>query len=243
MNQFEEQSVLSMDLCSQLEDLVHVLDEVKPLGIHIAYTVSWTNKLPTAVAGYPYEEDVAKLLEYVKSNYSLEELKNNKNVRAYRDFFWRLGIDPTKSRPASEALVRRALRNQFPRVNIVVDAGNIASAYTLVPIGIYDLAKAMAPLYIRLSRKGEIFKPIGGKEEVLEEGIPILVDSRGIVMHIYPHRDSVETRVDNFTTKIITLAAGVPGVEKDIVIKAVSIVVELLKKVGWNSCDKIVYKN
>ncbi|MEM2627188.1 MAG: hypothetical protein QW775_02940, partial [Ignisphaera sp.] len=86
-------------------------------------------------------------------------------------------------------------------------------------------------------------RPIGGKEEILDKGIPILVDSRGTVMHIYPHRDSIETCVTESAKKIITIAAGVPGAQKELVVRAIEIVVELLKKIGWRSCENIVYKS
>lgn len=231
-----------VDLCLQLDNFVRIAEDIKELGIHIAYTISWSDSTRT-ITSYPYEDDVSRLLSYVRSTYTLEDLKDNKVIRAYRDFFWRLGIDPTKTRPASEALVRRALKGQFPRIHLVVDAGNIASTYTLIPIGMYDIDKVAPPLTIRYSYGGEIFRPIGGrKEEVLPKGIPILVDSSGTVMHIYPHRDSIETCVTDKTLRIITIAAGVPGAEKNLVVKAVSIVIELLQKIGWNSCEKIVYK-
>jgi DNA/RNA-binding domain of Phe-tRNA-synthetase-like protein len=230
-----------MDMCINIENFVYIAEDVKTFDIHVAYTVSWIEE-NNVIFSYPFEDDIIQLVDFVKKNFTLENLKNHKVVRAYRDFFWRLGIDPTKTRPASEALVRRALRNQFPRINPIVDAGNIASAYTLVPIGMYDLDKALLPLRIKLSMGGEIFKPIGGKEEVLAKGIPILMDGKGIVMHIYPHRDSIETCVTETTKKIITIAAGVPGVDKDLVIKAVEIVVNLLKKIGWKSCNEVMYR-
>jgi len=219
-----------MDLCRDIESLVTVDESVMDLGISIAYTVSWTSQSLIHFSRYPYEEDLTELFSYVKNSYTLENLKKHKIVRAYRDFFWKLGIDPTKTRPASEALVRRALRNQFPRINHVVDAGNIASAFTLVPVGLYDLDRARPPLTIKKSLGGEAFRPIGGKEEVLEKGLPILVDSRGVVMHIYPHRDSVETCVTEQTRKIAIIAAGVPGVEKSLLIKTVDMITQLLKK-------------
>lgn len=230
-----------MELCSNLEQIVRIEDDVKDLGIHIAYTISWLESRIEYLE-YPYKNDVEKLIEYISSRYTLENLKNDSTVKAYRDFFWRLGIDPTKIRPASEALVRRALRGQFPTINPVVDAGNIASAYTLIPIGMYDLDKVSIPLSIKRSRGGEVFRPIGGREEVLEKDVPILMDSKGIVMHIYPHRDSIETCVTDKTTKVITIAAGVSKVEKDLIVRAVSMVVELLRKIGWNSCMRIEYK-
>lgn len=229
-----------MELCVDLGNLVRVDEGVRVLGIHIAYTASWMVS-KAVLASYPYEDELVKLIDYVRSRYTLDGLRSERVIRAYRDFFWRLNIDPTKTRPSSEALVRRVLRGQFPRVNPVVDAGNIASVYTLVSIGMYDLDKVVPPLAIKYSAGGEVFKPIGGDEEVLGSGVPVLVDARGTVMHIYPHRDSIETCVSENTSKILTIAAGVPGISRDELVKAVKLVVELLKKLNWNSCEEVVH--
>jgi len=51
-------------------------------------------------------------------------------VRAYRDFYWRIGLDPTKTISSSEALLRRVLKGEFPTVSVLIDAENIASAET-----------------------------------------------------------------------------------------------------------------
>ncbi len=232
---------MAVELCLYLDGILDVDESTKPLGIFVAYTIAWKER-KVSLTGDPYEDDVDRLLDYVKSRYRIEELKNDPIVRAYRDFYWRIGIDPTKTRPASEALVRRALRGSFPRINPVVDAGNIASAETMVPIGLYDLNRATPPFKITMSRGGEVFRPIGGEEETLREGIPILVDSKGIVMHIYPHRDSVETMIRDETTEIIIVGAGVPNVPRDLVVKAVNRVAELLEKIGWNWCRDTVVK-
>ena len=59
----------------------------------------------------------SEVLERVKKRWTLDQLKEKPIFRAYRDFFWRIGVDPTKIRPASEALIRRALRGRpIPRI-------------------------------------------------------------------------------------------------------------------------------
>ena len=71
---------------------------------------------------------------------SLTEVKDKPIFRAYRDFFWRVGIDPTKVRPAGEALTRRILGGgNLPRVNTAVDAYNLASVETSIAIAAFDL--------------------------------------------------------------------------------------------------------
>lgn len=225
-----------------LETLVHLDKSVEGLDIFIAYTVSWRISSRFNYNFYPFELEIQDLVNYVKNRYSLDTLKNDSIVRAYRDFFWRIGVDPTKVRPSSEALIRRILRNVFPKINPIVDAGNISSAYTMVPIGMYDLERCTPPLTLRLSRGDEVFRPLGGVEERLREGIPILVDAKGSVMHVYPYRDSIDTAIQSETHRAIIIAAGVRGVDRERVRRAVDLTVKLLTKIEWSWCNNIVVK-
>ncbi len=228
----------STERCPSLDELLEVDGALRHLGVFAAYTVLWATE-PRRLG---FEREVEELIKYVGSRYTLESVKEDPVFRAYRDFFWRIGVDPTKTRPSSEALVRRCLRGSFPRVNTVVDAGNIASAYTGVPIGLYDMSRAVPPYALALSRGGEAFNPLGGRPETLPRGIPILVDSRGTVMHLYPHRDCVETAIREETREVFVLGAGVPGVEESRVVEAVRRVYELLSPAGWSWCGRIVVK-
>jgi DNA/RNA-binding domain of Phe-tRNA-synthetase-like protein len=228
------------DLCSRLSELIEVSPEVMGLGVFVAYTIAWSEN--NIIAADPFADVVDNLLKVSSLKYDINTLKDNEIIRAYRDFYWKLGIDPTKTRPSNEALIRRVLKGSFPRLNIVVDAGNIASAETLVPIGLYDLQRATYPFKLTLSAGGEVFRPIGGKPEILRSGIPILVDSRGIVMHLYPHRDSVDTMIGENTREVLVIGAGVVGAPVRLVIKAVERVAELLSMAGWSWCGESVIK-
>ena len=228
------------NLCDELGKLVEVGPEVTELGVFVAYTISWSEG--NVVNVDPFTDVVDSLLRVTSLKYDINTLKDNEIIRAYRDFYWRLSIDPTKTRPSNEALIRRLLKGSFPRLNLVVDAGNIASAETLIPIGLYDLKHATYPFKLTLSAGGEIFKPIGGKPEVLRSGIPILVDSKGTVMHLYPHRDSIDTMIREDTKEVLIVGAGVAGVSVKLVIKATERVAELLGKAGWRWCGESVVK-
>ncbi len=221
--------------CSLLENLLRVTREAAKLGVFVSYTIAWGD--PSSINRRVIDEEFEKAIEYTLASYEINELKNNPVAKAYRSFYWRIGIDPTKTRPAGEALARRVLRRGvIPKINPIVDAGNIASMKTLVPIGVYDLDKATPPLRIKLSVGGEEFKPIGGEPIKLDAGLPILVDSKGIVMHLYPHRDSVETMVTNETSRVLIVAAGAPGVPDELVDKAAVEVARILEKAGWSWC-------
>ena len=79
-----------------------------------------------------------ELFRKIKKKYTLESLKNVPVLRAYRDFFWKIGIDPTKIRPAAEALIRRVLANKsIPSINNVVDSYNLASINTEIALAAF----------------------------------------------------------------------------------------------------------
>jgi len=228
------------EYCRRLSSLLEIDKSLAPLGVYVAYTVTWSEV--GGGTGLDLNAEVGGLIRYIRSTYTLEGLKDVPVFRAYRNFFWRIGVDPTKVRPSSEAIVRRCLRGSFPRIGLVVDVGNIASAYIGVPIGLYDMDRSSPPYILTLTSGGEVFRPIGGGEEVLPAGVPVLKDSSGRVLHIYPHRDSVETAITERTTKVFVLGAGVPGVERGRVSEAVRRVAELLSRAGWRWCGDVFVK-
>jgi len=164
----------------------------------------------------------------------VNRLTENPIVQAYRRFMWRLGIDPTKVRPSSEALARRVLHgSSLPRINSVVDIGNIVSLRTLIPIGLYDLDTVNPPFVLKLSEGYEEFAPIGSQGvERLRRGLPIIVDSRDLVIHIYPHRDSRYSMITSSTKNMLIVSCGVPGIPKSLVIEATESVVNMIRSVN-----------
>ncbi|BCS91697.1 MAG: phenylalanine--tRNA ligase beta subunit [Metallosphaera javensis (ex Sakai et al. 2022)] len=182
-------------------------------------------------------------LSSVESRYrsdNPESLKEIPVIRAYRDFYWKLGIDPTKTRPSGEALRRRVVRTgKLPRINDIVDAGNVVSAETLISIGIYDMNKMKGEPMLVLSSGGEKFEGIGNKVEILPPAIPIMVDGEGKVMHIFPHRDSVLTSVDMSTRDVLIVGAGVAGIDPSLVEEAVRLTAKLLSKIGGKIAHEV----
>lgn len=175
----------------------------------------------------PFLNELSKKLTVSK-----EMLKDHPVVRVLRDFYWRMGIDPTKVRPSSEALARRFLTSKSIRkINSVVDAGNIASIETLVPIGIYDSGKIVGDVVLRLANQGEEFIDISNEKHLLQNTEIVLSDSKG-VMHVFPHRDSFRTRVTEQTRKVLIVGCGVPGIEQQLTKLAVDRTIELINLLG-----------
>ena len=164
-----------------------------------------------------------EVTEYVKSRYTLEGIKNEQIFRAYRDFFWKIGIDPTKTRPASEALIRRILLEKpIPRINTLVDAYNLASIVSGVPIAAFDKDKISGELFMRKAFEGEKFLGIGMEKPIILNGTEIVVSDDEKLVAVYPYRDAEVTKISEQTRNVVFLICGVPGVGDDILANALN---------------------
>lgn len=171
-----------------------------------------------------------KVIEEVKSKYKIETLKDVPSVRAYRNFFWRIGLDPTKNRPAAEALIRRILlENPLPKINTFVDSLNIASIKSEVAIGSFDADKIVGDeITLRYAREGEEFYGIGmSKPMVMRSHEIVLSDNAGLIA-IYPHRDSERTKITEETRRAIIVFCGVPGIKTTMLDNAMKITIDLI---------------
>ena len=71
------------------------------------------------------------------------------------------GMDPSRHRPSSEALLRRVLKGQdLYRISNVVDTCNLASLRFLLPIGMYDLSLVRGDVVLRTGTEGEEYPGI-----------------------------------------------------------------------------------
>jgi DNA/RNA-binding domain of Phe-tRNA-synthetase-like protein len=110
-----------------------------------------------------------------------------------RTLYKALGIDPTKTRPSNEALLRRALKGEtLYRINTLVDALNLVSLREQLPFGLYDLDRVKPPVVLRKGRSGEGYEGIR-KGLVNVEARPVLVDADGPFGN--PTSDSSRTRI------------------------------------------------
>jgi DNA/RNA-binding domain of Phe-tRNA-synthetase-like protein len=116
-----------------------------------------------------------------------------------RALYRRFGVDPTRHRPSSEALLRRVRRGDpLPRVNSLVDVGNVVSVRLQAPVGLYDLARVEGDLRVRLGREGESYAGIG-KETVGVAGRICVADDAGPCGN--PSADSARTMITTDTQR------------------------------------------
>ncbi len=169
----------------------------------------------------------------VKTKHNIETLKDNPTVRAFRDFYWKLGIDPTKTRPSGEALLRRVLHgDELPRISAVVDAYNLASTKTILPISGFDVDLLNQPFHVRFAKNGETFTGIGmDKPITLTEQMLVLADQKQVLC-IYPYRDTDLTKITMQTRNAMIIVYGVPGIDEQVLKEAAETTLDYIRLVS-----------
>jgi len=120
---------------------------------------------------------------------------------AVRTMYKRVGLDPTKTRPSSEALLRRVRRGEeLPRINCLVDVVNWCSLESQLPFGLYDADQLRGAVELRLGREGEEYAGIR-KDTVHVAGRLVLADDRGPFGN--PTSDSGRTMVTEKTARVM----------------------------------------
>jgi len=129
--------------------------------------------------------------------------------RLYRSF----GIDPTSTRPSSEALLKRALKGKpLYRLNTLVDAGNLVSLESLLPLGLYDRDLIRGEVArVREGRPGEEYPGIR-KGSVHLGGRLCIADELGPFGS--PTSDSFRTRITETTRRFLVVVFAPAELER-----------------------------
>jgi DNA/RNA-binding domain of Phe-tRNA-synthetase-like protein len=122
-------------------------------------------------------------------------------IAAVRTMYKRVGLDPTKTRPSSEALLRRVRKGDaLPRINSMVDVCNWCSLEFQLPYGLYDAARIDGDVELRIGLPDESYPGIR-KDAVHVGGRITLADQTGPFGN--PTSDSARTMVTTKTTRVM----------------------------------------
>ena len=129
------------------------------------------------------DEPLAALMDQIceakRREFTVESLAEAEPTRAVRAMFRAWGVDPSKYRPSSEALLRRVVQGKgLYRVSNLVDIGNLGSIETGWPYGCYDRSRIAQAIVFRPGAPGEAYEGIGKRTWHLE-GRPVLADPQG----------------------------------------------------------------
>ena len=134
-------------------------------------------------------------------------------LRPARELYRAFGMDFTRHRPSSEALLRRVLQDKgLYRINNAVDCCNLASLRFLLPIGMYDRDRIEGDITLRVGREGEEYPGIR-KGPVHLAGRLGLFDAAGGFGS--PTSDSARTCVTDATVRLLAVIMAPPLVPAD----------------------------
>jgi DNA/RNA-binding domain of Phe-tRNA-synthetase-like protein len=140
-------------------------------------------------------------------------------IAAVRTMYRRLGLDPTKVRPSSEALLRRVRRGDaLPQINVLVDVCNWCSLECQLPYGLYDRDRIHGPIVFRMGRPGEQYAGIR-KDVVHVAERPVLADQLGPFGN--PTADSARTMITPQTTRALVVVFAPRPLDRALVEQAV----------------------
>jgi DNA/RNA-binding domain of Phe-tRNA-synthetase-like protein len=126
---------------------------------------------------------------------------------AARDLLRHGGYKPTgRGKPASEYLVREASERSLPSINLAVDACNVVSLHSGIPISVVDLDRCTPPLRVAIVRGDEryVFNQAG--HEIRLEGLLCLHDAAGPCANAV--KDSQRTKTRAETVRTLSLLWG-----------------------------------
>jgi DNA/RNA-binding domain of Phe-tRNA-synthetase-like protein len=126
---------------------------------------------------------------------------------AVRDLLRHGGFKPSgRSKPASEYLSAAVTEGRFPRINAGVDACNVVSLHSGLPISLVDLDRVEGALVLRIApaETSYVFNPSG--QTIDASGLVCLYDAQGPTGT--PVKDAQRTKTSDATRATITIVWG-----------------------------------
>lgn len=184
----------------------------------------WIDDVRVAPGRGAFEQLLAAASRW-RSDHAATPLGQVPGVDEARRLYQAFGVDPTRTRPSSEALLRRAVKGlEFYPVNTVVDAGNHASLASLLPLGLYDRDRlAGAAVAVRLGQPGEQYQGIR-KGDIHLEGRLTVADAHGPFGS--PTSDSLRASVRDETTRLLSIVFAPADGQLDRLSRAGDLLVE-----------------
>lgn len=169
------------------------------------------------VVNSPYSEtlwqDIDGFCNKFREELTTESLKEIASIAATRRVYKACGKDPSRYRPASEALIRRILQGKgLYQLNTLVDLVNLASIAFGYSIGGFDADKFEGDtLTLGIGREGEPYEGIG-RGMINIQGLPVYRDAKGGVGT--PTSDNERTKISEQTSRLLVLINGYDGNEQ-----------------------------
>jgi DNA/RNA-binding domain of Phe-tRNA-synthetase-like protein len=189
----------------------------------------------------PLWEEINALGAKYREQLTTESLKQMPSIEATRRVYRACGKDPSRYRPASEALIRRMLQGkELYQRDTLVDLINLASIAFGYSIGGFDADRFVGDtLTLGVGRHDEPYEGIG-RGMINIEGLPVYRDAAGGVGT--PTSDHERTKIQMSTTRLVVLINGYDGCEERVCANAEYIQQLLRRYAGSNGGSYAIYK-
>ena len=186
-------------------------------------------------------KEIHAIGERFRTELTTETLKDVSGIAATRRIYRACGKDPSRYRPASEALIRRILQGKkLYQIDTLVDLINLASIVYGYSIGGFDADKMVGEqLTLGIGKADEPYEGIG-RGLINIEGLPVYRDEIGGVGT--PTSDHERTKITAQTTHLLVLINGYDGKEDSVRANALYIQELLRKYAGSDGGRFFVYK-
>lgn len=156
--------------------------------------------------------EINTLGEELKNKLTIETLKEISGIAATRRIYRICGKDPSRYRPAAEALIRRILQGKtLYQIDTLVDLINLASMKYGYSLGGFDADKFVGnTLELGVGKEGEPYEGIG-RGMINIQGLPVYRDGIGGVGT--PTSDNERTKITINTNHLLVLINGYDGNE------------------------------
>ena len=195
----------------------------------IAYEIEFENDFNALTKSKDVDEYLEKMYTKYQSLYNYDEITKIPKLKNTRDGYKKMGKDPSHTRPACEALLRRILKgSNLYRLGDSIDVGNILSIETLRSVCVVDLDKLDGDVIIRLGMKEDIYEGIN-RGLINVTNIPVYTDNIGPFG--CPTSDTLRTAVTGATKRILVMIICFDESEKEIDEKKLIYLYQTLTKI------------
>jgi DNA/RNA-binding domain of Phe-tRNA-synthetase-like protein len=154
---------------------------------------------------------------------------------AVRDMLRHGGYKPTgRGKPASEYLLRTAQETGMRSINLIVDACNVVSPHSGLPISVIDTDRARAPLSVVVAPMGSSYVFNAGGQEIDIGGLVCLADADGPCANAV--KDAQRTKTNDATVNTFSVVWGAAGYDETLE-RATGWYRELLARAGCTTED------
>mgnify|MGYP000797833428 CR=1 FL=1 len=138
-----------------------------------------------------------------QEKYILSEVTKIPKLKSTRDGYKMLGKDPSHTRPACEALVRRIIRDgSIYRLGNLIDFGNYLSIKLMKSVCMVDLDKIQGDVTIRIGSDSDYYEGIN-RGIINVTNLPLYTDEIGPFGN--PTSDTIRTAITNDTTNVLIM--------------------------------------